>query len=157
MVKYIRDYYKILGINEFADKKTIKKAYKKMAMKYHPDKNNNNRSKKRFNLVNEAYTVLMDDKKRINYDKLRIAAQKNKKTQKTKGKNKSTLSDAVNTVSDLEDNFGIISKLFKTGSGAMKGKSLMTGTNLILGGIMAGYGVKKGRDYMAKRGRKNNN
>ena len=57
----------------------------------------------------------------------------------------------------MEDNLGLISKLFKTGSGAMKGKSLMTGSNLILGGIMAGYGVKKGRDYMAKRGRKNNN
>ena len=37
----------------------------------------------------------------------------------------------------------------------MKGKGLFSGTNLLLGGVMAGYGVKKGRDYMAKRGRKN--
>lgn len=153
MVKYIRDYYKILEINEFADKKTIKKAYKRAALKYHPDKNT--KTKKQFTLINEAYTVLMDDKKRNNYDKLRNAAKNNKKDKKSK--KSINLNDAVNTVSDLEDNYGLISKLFKTGSGAMKGKSLMTGSNLILGGIMAGYGVKKGRDYMAKRGKRNNN
>lgn len=153
MVKYIRDYYKILGISEFADKKTIKKAYKRAVLKYHPDKNA--KTKKHFTLINEAYTVLMDDKKRNNYDKLRNAAKSNKNNKKSK--KSINVKDAVNTVSDLEDNYGLISKLLKTGSGAMKGKSLMTGSNLILGGIMAGYGVKKGRDYMAKRGKRNNN
>lgn len=153
MVKYIRDYYKILGISEFADKKTIKKAYKRAVLKYHPDKNA--KTKKHFTLINEAYTVLMDDKKRNNYDKLRNDAKSNKNNKKSK--KSINVKDAVNTVSDLEDNYGLISKLLKTSSGAMKGKSLMTGSNLILGGIMAGYGVKKGRDYMAKRGKRNNN
>lgn len=156
MVIYIRDYYKILGINKYADKKTIKKAYKKAAQKYHPDKNKNNTTKQ-YNLIKEAYTVLMDDKKRKNYDKLRTAAKNNKKVKKNSKKNTKNLNDAINTVSDLEDNLGLISKLLNTGSHAMKGKSLITGSNLILGGVMAGYGVKKGRDYMAKRGRKNNN
>ena len=148
MVKYIRDYYKILGISQYADKKTVKKAYKKAALKYHPDKNNNPAAIKKFALVKEAYIVLSDDKKRKNYDKLRSAAIKNKKD------NKKNISDAVDIVSDLEDNYGVVSKLLKTGSGAMKGKTMFSGTNLIFGGLMAGYGVKKGRDYMAKRGRK---
>lgn len=154
MVKYIRDYYKILGINQYADKKTIKKAYKKAALKYHPDKNHRANAEKQFKLVKEAYIVLIDDKKRKNYDKLRNAALKNN-NKKSKKNNSKNIKDAIDFASDLEDNYGIISKLFKTGSGAMKGKGLFSGTNLLLGGVMAGYGVKKGRDYMAKRGRKN--
>jgi DnaJ-class molecular chaperone len=154
MVKYLRDYYKILGINPFADKKTIKKAYKKAALKYHPDKNNNPNAEKKFKLVKEAYIVLIDDKKRNNYDKLRSAAIKNKNEKQKKKNNKKSISDAVDLVSDLEDNVGVVSKLFKTGSGAMKGKAMISGSNLIFGGLMAGYGIKKGRDYMAKRGRK---
>lgn len=148
MVKYIRDYYKILGISQNADKKSIKKAYKKAALKYHPDKNNNPKAIKQFALAKEAYTVLINDKKRKNYDKLRSNAINNKK------KNKNNISDTVDLVSDLEDNFGIVSKLLKTGSGAMKGRAMFSGTHLIFGGLMAGYGIKKGRDYMAKRGRK---
>lgn len=148
MVKYLRDYYKILGISQYADKKTIKKAYKRAALKYHPDKNGSPSAANKFALVKEAYIVLIDDKKRNNYDKLRAAAIKNKKN------NKKNISDAVDLVSDLKDNSDIFSKLFKAGSGAMKGKSMISGTNLIFGGLMAGYGVKKGRDYMAKRGRK---
>lgn len=150
VVIYLRDYYKILGIKRYADKKTVQRAYKRAAKKYSAEKNNG-RTKKQFTLINEAYTVLMDDKKRKNYDKLLRAAKNNKKTRKTKN-----LTDTINTASDLKDNIGTISKLLKTGSGAMKGKSLITGSNLILGGVMAGYGVKKGRDYMAKRGRQNN-
>lgn len=154
MVKYLRDYYKILGINPFADKKTIKKAYKKAALKYHQDKNNYTNAKKQFKLVKEAYIVLIDDNKRNNYDKLRSAAIKNRNNKKNK-KSNMNISDAVDMVSDIEDNYGVISRLFKTGSGAMKGKAMFSGSNLIFGGLMAGYGIKKGRDYMAKRRRKN--
>lgn len=151
MVKYLRDYYKILSINPAADKKTIKKAYKKAALKYHPDKNKSPNAENQFKLVQEAYIVLSDDKKRRNYDKLRQKVINNKKRPKS---DKNNLSDAIEFVSDLEDNYGLFSKLFKTGSGAMKSKSMFSGTNLLLGGLMAGYGVKKGRDYMAGRGRK---
>ena len=96
---------------------------------------------------------MIDDKKRSNYDKLRSAAIKNKNDRKNKKDNNVNIKDAVDIVSDLKSNSTTVSKVFKAGSGAMKGKTMFSGTNLLLGGVMAGYGVKKGRDYMAKRGR----
>lgn len=68
-----RDYYAILGIDKNADEKEIKRAYKKMAMKYHPDRNSESEeskkmSEKKFIDVNDAYTVLSDPKKRSMYD-----------------------------------------------------------------------------------------
>jgi len=61
-----KDYYNILGINKGASKDEIKKAFYKMAHKYHPDKKDGD--EKKFKEVNEAYQVLSDDKKRSNYD-----------------------------------------------------------------------------------------
>lgn len=63
-----KDYYKILGIQRNADEKTIKKAYKKMALKYHPDKNKEPNATDQFKLVSEAYEVLSDKKKRNIYN-----------------------------------------------------------------------------------------
>jgi len=62
------DYYKILGIAKGASKEEIKKAYRKMAHKYHPDKGGGGDDKK-FKEVNEAYQVLGNDKKRMEYDR----------------------------------------------------------------------------------------
>ena len=63
------DYYKILGINKQATSQEIKKAYKKLAFKYHPDKNSgNNEAEEKFKKIAEAYEILSDDKKRQNYD-----------------------------------------------------------------------------------------
>lgn len=65
-----RDYYEILGINKEADIKTIKKAYRKLAKKYHPDTNaGSSQAEKRFKEVTEAYTILSDPKKRELYDR----------------------------------------------------------------------------------------
>lgn len=61
-----KDYYETLGINKSATKDEIKKAFHKMAHKYHPDKNKGDDSK--FKEVNEAYQTLSDDKKRAQYD-----------------------------------------------------------------------------------------
>ncbi len=61
-----KDYYNILGINKNADDKAIKKAYRKLANKYHPDKPEGNEEK--FKEVAEAYSVLSDSKKRSQYD-----------------------------------------------------------------------------------------
>ena len=68
-----RDYYAILGIDKNADEKEIKRAYKKMAMKYHPDRNSETEeskkmAEKKFIDVNDAYSVLSDPKKRSMYD-----------------------------------------------------------------------------------------
>src|SRR3990167_8038738 len=61
-----RDYYEILGIHKNASKDEIKKAFHKMAHKYHPDKNGGDEAK--FKEVNAAYYILSDDKKRAEYD-----------------------------------------------------------------------------------------
>jgi curved DNA-binding protein len=64
-----KDYYKILGVNKNASKEEIRKAYRKLAMKYHPDHNKGDKaSEERFKEVNEAYAVLSDQEKRKQYD-----------------------------------------------------------------------------------------
>ena len=65
-----RDYYEILGINKNADAATIKKAYRKLAKKYHPDTNQGNKEAEIcFKEVNEAYDVLSDPEKKKVYDR----------------------------------------------------------------------------------------
>ncbi|RXJ99888.1 MULTISPECIES: molecular chaperone DnaJ [Arcobacteraceae] len=64
------DYYELLEVARDSDKGTIKKAYRKMAMKYHPDKNpDDTEAEERFKAVNEAYQVLSDEEKRSIYDR----------------------------------------------------------------------------------------
>lgn len=61
-----KDYYKTLGIDKSASKEDVKKAFRKLAHKYHPDKKEGDEAK--FKEVNEAYQILSDDKKRSEYD-----------------------------------------------------------------------------------------
>ena len=64
-----KDYYKILGVNKDVSDDKLKKAYRKLAMKYHPDHNKGDkRAEERFKEVNEAYAVLSDKDKRQQYD-----------------------------------------------------------------------------------------
>jgi molecular chaperone DnaJ len=64
-----RDYYEILGVDRKADKAEIKKAYRKLAMQYHPDKNPDDKAAEdKFKEAAEAYDVLGDDNKRARYD-----------------------------------------------------------------------------------------
>ena len=70
-----RDYYEILGIPKSASKDEIKKAYRKLALKHHPDKNKGNKSsEEKFKEASEAYHVLSDDKRKTNYDQFGHAA-----------------------------------------------------------------------------------
>jgi curved DNA-binding protein len=65
----MRDYYEILGIKKGATDDEIKKAYRKQAMKYHPDKNSGNKkAEEQFKEINEAYAVLSDKDKKKEYD-----------------------------------------------------------------------------------------
>lgn len=66
-----KDYYKILGVERKASADEIKKAYRKLAVKFHPDKNpNNKQAEEKFKEINEAYEVLGNDEKRKKYDEL---------------------------------------------------------------------------------------
>ncbi len=69
-----RDYYEVLGIDKSADKETIKKAYRKLAVKYHPDRNPGDKeAEEKFKEATEAYEVLSDDQKRPIYDQYGFA------------------------------------------------------------------------------------
>ena len=73
-----QDYYEVLGVAKDADDSTIKKAYRKLAMKYHPDRNPDNKeAEEKFKEIGEAYEVLSDADKRAAYDRMGHDAFKN--------------------------------------------------------------------------------
>ncbi len=64
-----RDYYEVLGVNRDASEEEIKKAYRKLAMKHHPDRNPDNpKAEEQFKEAKEAYETLSDGQKRAAYD-----------------------------------------------------------------------------------------
>jgi curved DNA-binding protein len=70
------DYYQVLGVDKKSSSDEIKKAYRKLALKWHPDKNPNNKSaEEKFKKISEAYAVLSDDKKREQYNQFGSADQ----------------------------------------------------------------------------------
>ncbi len=69
------DYYEVLGVNRNADEREIKRAYKRLAMKYHPDRNPDNKeAENKFKEIKEAYEILTDAQKRAAYDQYGHAA-----------------------------------------------------------------------------------
>ena len=62
-----KNYYDILGVDRKASEQDIKKAYKKMALKYHPDKNKDSGAEEKFKEIAEAYDVLTDSDKRLGF------------------------------------------------------------------------------------------
>jgi len=70
-----KDYYEVLGVSRDADDKAIKKAYRRLAMKYHPDRNpgKQQEANEKFKEINEAYAVIGDPEKRKRYDQFGTA------------------------------------------------------------------------------------
>lgn len=68
-----RDYYEVLGVDKNSDDQTIKRAFKRLAMKYHPDRNKEPGAEEKFKEINEAYAVLSDPQKRAAYDQYGFA------------------------------------------------------------------------------------
>ena len=80
------NYYEVLGVSENADVSEIKKKYRKLAIKYHPDRNSGDENAtKKFREVTEAYEILGEEKKREEYDCRRKNIQSQRKNKNKKG------------------------------------------------------------------------
>ena len=68
----LKDYYRILGVNKDASAQDIKKAFRQLALRYHPDRNPGDvkEAEEKFKEINEAYEVLGDEQKKRHYDRL---------------------------------------------------------------------------------------
>ena len=72
-----KDYYKILNVNIFSNIESIKKSYRELAMKYHPDRNpGNEEANRRFVDINEAYEILSNNETRMQYNIKYLSANK---------------------------------------------------------------------------------
>ncbi|MCL2602345.1 MAG: molecular chaperone DnaJ [Treponema sp.] len=114
-----RDYYEVLGVQKGASKDDVKKAYRKLAIQYHPDKNPGNKvAEEKFKEATEAYEVLSNDQKRQAYDQFGFAG--------VEGMGGSTPHDFSQTFRGFEDIFGDFSGIFDTlfgGGSARRGGS----------------------------------
>ena len=120
-----RDYYEVLGVIKSASAEEIKKAYRKLALKYHPDRNKNDKSAEaKFKEASEAYHVLSDDKRKANYDQFGHAA-----FQGAGGQGGFGNCDFSSSFSDIfEDVFGDFG--FGTSGGSRRGRSNNRGSDL---------------------------
>jgi molecular chaperone DnaJ len=121
-----RDYYEVLGVSKEATKDEIKKAYRKQALKYHPDKNpGDKKSEEKFKEAAEAYEVLRNDEKKARYDRYGHAGM---------GNNGGGFSGHGMTVDDIFSSFGDIFGDAFGGFGAFggsrHGRSVNKGSNL---------------------------
>ena len=100
-----RDYYEVLGVQKNASKDDIKKAYRKLAIQYHPDKNPGNKeAEEKFKEATEAYEILGDDQKKSAYDQFGFAGVEGMAGQ----------GDFSQTFRGFEDIFGDFSGIFDT-------------------------------------------
>ncbi len=122
-----RDYYEVLGISKEATKEEIKKAYRKQALKYHPDKNpGDKKSEENFKEAAEAYEVLSNDEKKARYDRFGHAGMGN--SGNGFGGHNMTVEDIFSSFGDIfGDAFGGFGGF---GAGSRRGKRVSKGSNL---------------------------
>lgn len=114
------DYYKTLGVQKDASKSEIKKAYKKLAMKYHPDKNKGNKvSEEKFKKISEAYAVLSDDEKRNQYNQFGSEGFSNRYSQEDIFKG----FDIGNIFEEFGFGNNVFSSFFGGGGGGQSGRT----------------------------------
>lgn len=131
MAESKRDYYEVLGIDRGADEATIKKAYRQLAKKYHPDMNPGDKeAEKKFKEASEAYAVLSDSQKRAQYDQFGHAAF-------DQGGGRAGGFGGFDFSGDMGDIFGdIFGDLFgggsrrRTNNGPMKGANVRTSVRI---------------------------
>ncbi|MDR0512416.1 MAG: molecular chaperone DnaJ [Treponema sp.] len=112
-----RDYYEVLGVQKSASKDDIKKAYRKLAVQYHPDKNpGDKKAEEKFKEATEAYEVLADDKKKQAYDQFGFAGVEGM------GSNHQDFSQTFRGFEDIFGDFsGIFDTIFGGGGGRRSG------------------------------------
>ncbi|HYW83054.1 MAG TPA: DnaJ domain-containing protein, partial [Spirochaetia bacterium] len=97
-----RDFYEVLGVQKNASREEIKKAYRQLAIKHHPDRNPENKdSEEKFKEATEAYEILADDRKRQAYDQYGFAG--------LTGMGQPTAQDFSSIFQGFEDIFGDVS------------------------------------------------
>ena len=146
MVKVLLDYYAFLKIRRDADIETIKQAYKKAMENYDSAKKYSPKTERFYQIIQDAYIVLTDEKKRAKYDALLDTATYTKTAKKIKNNN--DIKEAIDVASDLNEKYNLGSKLLNVGFNVVKGGSMLGGAKLMFGGAIAGYGMKKGKDYI---------
>src|ERR1700741_1571911 len=120
-----RDYYEVLGVGRSASAEEVKRAYRKLAVKFHPDKNPNDaHAEEKFKELGEAYDVLMDADKRAAYDRFGHAA----------------FEQSGGFRGEFHDPFDIFREVFGGGGGGIGGAIFET-----LFGGMAGHGEDRQR------------
>ena len=122
-----RDFYEVLGIQKNASKDDIKKAYRKLAIQYHPDKNpGDKQAEEKFKEATEAYEVLADDRKKQAYDQFGFAG-----IEGMGGPSPQDFSQAFRGFEDIFGDFsGIFDTIFGGGSGGRRGHGPRHGSNL---------------------------
>lgn len=111
-----KDYYKILEINKNASKEEIKKAYRALAIKWHPDKNKEDIALQKFKEISEAYQILYDDDKRTEYDNI-VNFKTNKSFASYSNDNFHNLHNPFNFMFSMRDPFEIFNEVFSMISG----------------------------------------
>ncbi len=119
-----KDYYKILGVDPEADKAVVKKAYRKLARKFHPDVSSEHDAEKKFKEVAEAYEVIGSDERRAEYDQLRKYGQQGQSFTPPPGWQGSTANSNFQS-GDFSDFFASI---FGGGSGPPRSSRGFTGS-----------------------------
>ena len=133
------DYYKILGVEKNASSADIKKAYRKLAMKYHPDHAKDDKSaEEKFKKISEAYAVLSDDEKRKQYDTFGSADFKQRYSQEDIFRNFD--------FGDIFKEFGFGGRGFSTGDGGFR--FTFGGGGSPFGGRSARQPAPKGSDLV---------
>lgn len=124
-----RDYYEVLGVKKTATEEEIKKAFRKLAMKHHPDRNpGNKQAEERFKEINEAYAVLSDKQKRQQYDQFGPSGFSQRYSQEDIFRG----FDISDLLKDLGFSFG------RAGGGGRRGRTQYGGFEDVFGGFGRG-------------------
>ncbi|MFH0884812.1 MAG: molecular chaperone DnaJ [Candidatus Micrarchaeota archaeon] len=118
-----RDYYEVLGVQKDAGKEEIKKAYRRLALEFHPDRNKDKAAEERFKEISEAYAVLSDDSKRAKYDQYGHAGfdQMYSREDIFRNADFSDFEDVFSSFGFGSDPFGVFGSMFGSGFGRGRG------------------------------------